>query len=109
MGWQYAGYFLLGGLIVSLTTYCGAKGHGFLAAFVSQFPSMTVLTFFLIHRAGGTPEVVNYAKSFIYTVPPWILYVGAVVFLCDRVNIWAALSIGIALYVGTSMALGCLK
>ncbi len=100
---EYIGYFLIGGLIVSLTTYCGAKGHGFLAAFVSQFPSLTVLTFLLIYRAGGKLPVISYAKSFAYTIPPWILYVLAVVFLCDRIGIWWALTIGVTLYVGTCM------
>jgi len=102
---EYIGYFIVGGLVVSLTTYCGAKGHGFLAAFVSQFPSLTVLTFVLIYRSGGRAPVIGYAKSFVYTVPPWILYVLAVMLLCDRIGIWWALAIGIALYVGTSMAL----
>ena len=102
---EYIGYFIIGGLIVSLTTYFGAKGQGFLAAFVSQFPSLTVLTFLLIYRAGGKMPVIDYAKSFIYTIPPWILYVLAVVFLCDRIGIWWSLAIGIALYVGTSILL----
>ena len=56
MALEYIGYFLIGGLIVSLTTYFGAKGHGFVAAFVSQFSSLTVLTFFLIYRAGYRPH-----------------------------------------------------
>jgi uncharacterized membrane protein (GlpM family) len=100
---EYLGYFVIGGLIVSLTTYFGAKGQGFLAAFVSQFPSVTVLTFVLIYRAGGKAPVITYAKSFLYTVPPWVLYVLTVVLLCDRIGIWLALGIGVALYVGTCM------
>ena len=100
---EYIGYFIIGGVIVSLTTYFGAKGQGFLAAFVSQFPSLTVLTFLLIYRAGGKMPVISYAKSFIYTIPPWILYVLTVVFLCDRIGIWWSLGIGVALYVGTCM------
>ena len=105
----YLGYFLIGGLIVMLTTYFGAKGQGFLAAFVSQFPSLTVLTFILIYRAGGKPQVIEYAKSFIYTIPPWLLYVAAVVLLCDRIGIWWSLAIGISLYVCTCMWLMHLK
>ncbi len=109
MSLEFIGYFLIGGLVVSLTTHFGSKGHGFLAAFVTQFPSLTVLTFFLIYRAGGKAQVISYAKSFIYTMPPWILYVGAVVLLCDRIGIWWSLLIGIALYVGISMWLMYLK
>jgi hypothetical protein len=106
---EFIGYFLIGGLIVSLTTHFAARGHGFLGAFVSQFPSVTVLTFLLIYRAGGKIPVINYAKSFVYTIPPWILYVAAVVFLCDRIGIWWSLLIGVALYVGTSLLLAPVK
>jgi len=102
---EYAGYFVLGGLIVSLTTYVGAKGHSFLASFISMFPSMTVLIFLLMYRAGGNAPVVGYAKSFIYTVPPWILYVLAIVFLCDRIGIWWSLAVGIILYIGACLLL----
>ena len=102
---EYVGYFLIGGLIVCLTTYFGVKGNGFLAAFICMFPSLTVLTFILIYRAGGTMPVIGYAKGFLYTIPPWILYVLAVVFLCDRLGIWWALGIGVVLYVVTSLAL----
>ena len=105
----YIGYFIIGGILVSLTTYVGVKGHGFLAAFVSQFPSLTVLTFFLIYRAGGKAPVMDYAKGFVYTIPPWILYVASVMFLCDRIGIWWSLTIGIGLYVGTSVCLMHMK
>lgn len=99
---EFAAYFLIGGLVVSLATYIGARGHGFLASFISMFPSMSVLIFIMIYRAGGNEPVIDYAKSFIYTVPPWILYILAVVFLCDRIGIWWALTIGVALYVVAS-------
>lgn len=97
---EYIGYFVIGGIIVSLATYFGAKGHGFAAAFVSWFPSLSILTFILIYRAGGKEPVIEYAKSFIYTLPPWILYVISVVFLCDRIGIWWSLAIGVGLYIG---------
>ena len=67
---EYLGYFLIGGLIVTLTTYFGAKGQGFLAAFVIQFPSLTVLSFLLMYRAGGKTPVIDYAKTLVYTIPP---------------------------------------
>jgi len=95
-------YFIVGGLVVSTTVMIGSRGHGFMAAFVSQFPSLTVLTFLLIYQAGGKVPVISYAKGFIYTIPPWLLYVLAVVFLCDRIGIWWSLAIGISTYVGLS-------
>ena len=106
---EFIGYFIVGGLVVSLTTYFGSKGHGFLAAFVTQFPSLTVLTFLLLYRAGGKAPVISYARSFVYTIPPWILYIAAVVLLCERVGIWWALATGVTLYVGTCAWLAQMK
>ncbi|NLB56715.1 MAG: DUF3147 domain-containing protein [Lentisphaerae bacterium] len=106
---EFIGYFLIGGIVVSLTTYYGAKGDSFLAAFISQFPSMTVLIFFLMYTQSGKEEVISYAKNFVYTVPPWILYVVAVVLLCERIGIWWALATGVTLYVGTCMLLAYIK
>ena len=106
---EYLGYFLIGGLIVSLTTYVGAKGEGFLAAFVIQFPSLTVLSFLLMYRAGGKAPVIDYAKSLVYTIPPWVLYVLTVVFLCDRIGIWWALVLGVGLYMAACLAMAYVK
>jgi len=106
---EFIGYFIIGGLVVSLTTYYGARGHSFLAAFISQFPSMTVLIFFLLYRTGSKQAVINYAKSFLYVLPPWILYICVVAFLCDRIGIWWSLALGIVLYFGVSLALLQLK
>jgi len=106
---EFLMYFVIGGLVVSGTVMVGARGHGFLAAFVSQFPSMTVLTFFLIYQAGGKAPVISYAKGFLYTIPPWLMYVLAVVMLCDRIGIWWSLAIGVTLYVGLSFLFLYLK
>jgi uncharacterized membrane protein (GlpM family) len=106
---DFIAYFIIGGLVVSTTAIIGAKGHGMLAAFISQFPSMTVLVFILMYRSGGAEKVINYARSFFYVVPPWLLYIGCVVFLCERIGIWWALGIGIAVYIGASLALMQLK
>lgn len=106
---QFLGYFLVGGLVVSLTTYFGSKGHGFVAAFVSMFPSLTVLTFFLIFKTGGKDSVITYAKSLAYCFPAWLLYVCAVSFLCERIGIWTSLAIGVTLYCVTSVCFGQLR
>ena len=106
---EFIGYFMVGGLVVSLTTYFGSKGQGFLAAFISMFPSMTVLIFFLLYRTGGTPSVINYAKSLVYVVPSWILYICAVALLCDRIGIWLSLILGISLYFCVSIFLSQMR
>jgi len=102
---EFLGYFIIGGMVVSLTTYYGSKGHGFLAAFISMFPSLTVLIFFILYKVGGKASVIDYAKSLVYMVPSWILYVCAVGFLCDRIGIWLSLTIGITLYFCVSILL----
>jgi uncharacterized membrane protein (GlpM family) len=102
---EFITYFLVGGLVVALTAFYGTRGHGLLAAFIAMFPCVTVLTFLLIHRRGGTAAVSAYAKGFLYVVPPWLLYVLAVALLCDRIGIWWALGLGIGLYVAASVLL----
>jgi uncharacterized membrane protein (GlpM family) len=106
---EFIGYFIIGGLVVSLTTYYGTKGQGFLAAFISMFPSMTVLIFFLLYRTGGIPSVIDYAKSLVYVVPPWILYICTVAFLCDRIGIWFSLILGVGLYFCVSIFLNQMR
>lgn len=106
---EFVGYFLVGGLVVSLTTYYGAKGQGFLAAFISMFPSLTVLVFFLLYREGGKEAVITYARSLIYVVPPWVLYVFVVWFLCERIGILWSIILGVGLYFGSSILVNQLR
>lgn len=106
---KYLFYFIIGGSVVSLSTYYGSKGQGFMSALISMFPSMSVLIFTLLYLSGGQASVVGYAKNLAYVVPPWILYVFTVALLCDRVGIWLSLGIGVLLYLATSIGLSYLK
>ena len=106
---EFAGYFMIGGLVVSLTTYYGSRGHGFLAALISMFPSISVLIFILLYRIGGKDSVILFAKNLVYVVPSWILYVCAVTLLCDRIGIWWSLIIGISLYLCLSICVNHLR
>ena len=69
---KYTVYFLLGGTIVSVSTYLGSQGKSFLAAFASTFPAITGATFVLIYLNGGNEAIVSYAKNLLWFVPPWI-------------------------------------
>jgi len=102
-------YFIVGGLVVSLTTYYGSRGQGFTAALISMFPSLTVLTFFLIYKAGGEASVISYAKNLGFGVPPWILYIIAVAMLCEHIGIWLSLTVGVMLYLGASFCISLLR
>lgn len=62
---KYALYFLLGGTIVSVSTYLGSQGKSFLAAFASTFPAITGVTFILIYLNGGNEAIVSYAKNLL--------------------------------------------
>src|SRR5207249_1940339 len=57
---RYLLYFLIGGAVVSLTTWFVSLGRSWVAAFVSTFPALTVLTFILIYWNGGVAETVPY-------------------------------------------------
>ncbi|HNQ36186.1 MAG TPA: DUF3147 domain-containing protein [bacterium] len=102
-------HFILGGAVVSLATHFGSKGEGKLAAFITQFPSISVLALFLIYQGGGAPAVGKYVQGFLYVIPPWLLYVFAVWVLCARIGIIPSLACGVGLYFGVSWLLVGLK
>lgn len=97
---KYALYFLLGGTIVSLSTYVGSQGKSFLAAFASTFPAITGATFVLIYLNGGTEHLVTYAKHLLWFVPPWLVYVGAMIVGVPRLGFWPAMIGSLVLYMG---------
>jgi hypothetical protein len=97
---KYTVYFLLGGTIVSLSTYLGSQGRSFLAAFASTFPAITGATFVLIYLNGGSDSLVGYAKNLLWFVPPWIVYVTTMIVGVPRLGFWPAMAVSMALYMG---------
>jgi hypothetical protein len=95
---KYAVYFLLGGTIVSISTYLGSQGRSFLAAFASTFPAITGATFILIYLNGGSESLVGYAKHLLWFVPPWIVYVITMILGVPRVGFWPAMALSMTLY-----------
>ena len=102
---KYAVYFLLGGTIVSVSTYLGAQGKSFLAAFASTFPAITGATFVLIYLNGGNDAIVSYAKNLLWFVPPWIVYVTTMIVGIPRFGFWPAMIGSLVLYMGSIGAL----
>ena len=97
---KYVLYFLLGGTIVSVSTYLGSQGKSFLAAFASTFPAITGATFVLIYLNGGNDAIVSYAKNLLWFVPPWIVYVVAMIAAVPRFGFWPSMIGSLALYLG---------
>ena len=98
---KYTVYFLLGGTIVSLSTYLGSQGRSFLAAFASTFPAITGATFVLLYLNGGSDSLVGYARNLLWFVPPWIVYVTTMIVGVPRVGFWPAMAISLTLYMGS--------
>ena len=98
---KYTVYFLLGGTIVSLSTYLGSQGRSFLAAFASTFPAITGATFVLLYLNGGSDSLVSYARNLLWFVPPWIVYVTTMIVGVPRLGFWPAMAISLALYMGS--------
>jgi hypothetical protein len=92
-------YFLIGGLIVSVSSYWGARGRGFLAAFASTFPAMTGVTFILIYLNAGHGATISYARHLLWFVPPWIAYVGFIILFLPRFGFWPAMVVGLMIYM----------
>jgi hypothetical protein len=99
---KYALYFVIGGTVVSLTTYLGSLGKSWLAAFVTTFPALTGLTFILMYLNAGVEPTVPYARNLIYFVIPWLAYVGFYLVAIDRLGFWLTLTIAVALFVAVS-------
>jgi hypothetical protein len=97
---KYTVYFLLGGAIVSLSTYLGSQGRSFMAAFASTFPAITGATFVLLYLNGGSDLLAGYAKNLLWFVPPWIVYVMAMIIGVPRLGFWPAMAISLMLYMG---------
>jgi hypothetical protein len=97
---KYTIYFLLGGTIVSLSTYLGSQGRSFLAAFASTFPAITGATFILIYLNGGSDSLVGYAKNLLWFVPPWLVYVTSMIVGVPRLGFWPATGLSLTLYMG---------
>jgi hypothetical protein len=96
---KYLIYFVLGGTIVSLSTYLGSQGRSFLAAFASTFPAITGATFVLLYLNGGSDQLVGYAKNLLWFVPPWIVYVTSMIVGVPRMGFWPAMGVSMALYM----------
>ncbi len=92
-------YFIVGGLIVAVTTYYGTRGQGLLAAFISLFPGLTIITFCAIYFQEGSPAVVSYARGMLILLPPWILYVLGIIFLLPRIGLVPTLISSVVTYV----------
>ena len=97
---KYAVYFILGGTIVSVSTYLGSQGRSFLAAFASTFPAITGATFILIYLNGGNEAIVSYAKNLLWFVPPWVVYVVSMIAGVPRFGFWPTMIGSLVLYLG---------
>jgi len=99
---KYALYFIIGGTVVSLTTYLGSLGRSWLAAFITTFPALTGLTFILMYLNVGVEPTMPYARNLLYFVVPWLAYVGFYLLTIDRLGFWLTLTGAIALFVTVS-------
>lgn len=97
---KYVLYFLLGGTIVSVSTFLGSQGKSFLAAFASTFPAITGATFILIYLNGGNDAILSYAKNLLWFVPPWIVYVITMILGVSWVGFWPTMALSMTLYFG---------
>jgi hypothetical protein len=92
-------YFVLGGLMVTVSTYLGTMGRGFLAAFVSTFPAITGVTIVLIYLNSGTDIATTYARHLLWLVPAWVAYVGILIVGIPRLGFWLAMTTALTLYM----------
>jgi hypothetical protein len=96
---KYVSYFIIGGTLVSVSTYLGSHGKGFLAALASTLPVMICVTFILIYLNSRYSSTVSFAKNLIWLSPPWFIYVGTMIAMVPKLGFWPAYALAIGLYV----------
>ncbi|MDT3778562.1 DUF3147 domain-containing protein [Nitrospira sp. MA-1] len=96
---RYGLYFVLGGTLVSVSTYLGSHGRGFLAALASTLPVISGVTFILIFVNAGPAPTVSFAKHMIWLSPPWFVYVGTMIAFVPNLGFWTAYGLAIVLYL----------
>ncbi len=95
-------YFILGGTIVTAVTYFGSHGKSQTAAFISFLPSTSLITLCTVYLASGTQPAVSYARSMLVLLPPWVLYVAAIIFLLPRLGLPATVAVSVVLYLAAA-------
>jgi uncharacterized membrane protein (GlpM family) len=96
-------YFVMGGAIVTLISYFGTQGKGMMAAFIGFFPTISIVTLFIIYYKSGVGATVSYFKGMLFLIPAWVLYALAMVFILPRWGIIPSVIIGVALYIGVAL------
>ena len=96
---KYGLYFLLGGLLVSISAYLGAHGKGFFAALASTVPVISGMTFILVYVNAGQEPTLSFAKNLIWLSPPWFVYVGTMIVSVSRLGFWSSFALAMTLYM----------
>ena len=102
-------YFIIGGTVVTLTSYFGAKGSGLFAAFITSFPCISLLGFYFIHKNGGNEAIMKYIQGFLIVTPAWILYILITYFLYQRIGLVYSLVISVTCYVVATFGLSAIR
>ncbi len=96
---KYGLYFILGGSLVSLSTYLGSHSKSFWAALASTLPVISGVTFILVYINTGSAPTISFAKNLIWLSPPWFIYVGAMIVGVPKLGFWPAYALAIGLYL----------
>ncbi len=96
---KYVLYFVLGGALVSISTYLGSHGKGFLAALASTLPVISGMTFILIFFNAGPGPTVSFAKNLIWLSPPWFAYVFTMMYGVPRFGFAMSFAMAMTGYV----------
>ncbi len=69
-----------------------------LASFIATLPCLSLATFILIYKEGGTGAAVAYGKGLILFLPAWLSYVTMAIWLLPRLELWKALTVAVTAY-----------
>lgn len=109
MDMRYLMYFVIGGTTVSIVTYLVNQSRGLLAAFISNLPVITAMTFTLIYLQSGQKAVVTYASGLIVMLFPWLTYIFSIILMTPRFGFVPSIATGISLYLISSYLIMTIK
>ncbi len=95
---KYLLYFIFGGIIVSAVTYFGAERKSLLSSVIAMTPVLSIITAVFIYRDAGPDATASYAKGLILFSPAWLCYIGAFIYLLQRVEMWKAIVMSVSVF-----------
>ena len=91
--------FLIGGAVISGTTWIAEYFDPKLGGIIATIPSATIVSLLIVGSAVGERAAVDFAKGIVLGNIPWFAYIFAVILLTQRIGLVKSLAVGLLIWV----------